>query len=61
MLSRITLSPEDLCGGNNNEINLKDRRNRLELVRKNLKGIKKEGETLADFPLYRISCCRPAV
>jgi hypothetical protein len=49
MLNRITLSPEDFCGDNNNEINLNDKQNRLELVTKNLKGIGRKIDNLLDL------------
>ena len=49
MLTRISLSPESLCGDTNNEINLRDKQNRLELLKKELKGINKRIDTLVDL------------
>lgn len=46
MLKMISLSPESLCGDNDNEINLMDKQNRLELLNKELKGINKKIDTL---------------
>ena len=49
MLKRISLSPQSLCGDNNNEINLMDKQNRLELLQKDLKGVNKKIDTLVDL------------
>jgi site-specific DNA recombinase len=49
MLKTISLSPESLCGDNDNEIKLRDKQNRLEFLKKDLKGINKKIDTLVDL------------
>jgi site-specific DNA recombinase len=49
MLYRISNSPEDLCGDDNNENNLDDKQNRLELLIKKLEGINRKIDNLLDL------------
>jgi hypothetical protein len=49
LLKSISLSPQSLCGDNNNDINLMDKQNRLELLKKDLKLINKKINTLVDL------------
>ena len=49
LLKGVSLSPESLSGDDNNENNLRDKQGRLELLRKDLKGINKKIDTLVDL------------
>ncbi|NTW87945.1 MAG: recombinase family protein [Desulfobulbaceae bacterium] len=49
LLKSIAMSPESLCGDNGNEINLRDKQNRLELLKKDLKVINKKIDTLIEL------------
>ncbi len=49
MLTRISLSPESLCGDDNYGDDLKDKQSRLELLKKDLKVINKKMDTLVDL------------